>query len=56
LVRIGTQIDGVIEQRWGEYSNLGEIKWLQAAENCIIISFIICTLNEILLEWSNRAK
>jgi hypothetical protein len=30
------------------------MKWQETGENCLMRSFIICTLHQILLWWSNK--
>jgi hypothetical protein len=41
---------------WGEYLDLRGRKWREAGEDCILKTFIICTLHQILLRWSNKGK
>jgi hypothetical protein len=40
--------------RWGEYLDPRGMKWHEAGENCIMRSFIICTLHKRLLGWSKH--
>jgi hypothetical protein len=39
---------------WGEYLKLRGRKWQEAREDCIMRSFVTCTLRQILLGWSNQ--
>jgi hypothetical protein len=40
---------------WGEYLDIRG-KWQEAGENCIMRSSVICTLQRLLLRWSNQGK
>jgi hypothetical protein len=59
-----TEIDYKIILFWGcmrtewrrEYLDLRERKWQEAGEECIMRSFITCTLHQILLGWSDQGR
>jgi hypothetical protein len=36
---------------WGDYLDRGEMKCQECGQNCIMRSFITCTLCEVWLEW-----
>jgi hypothetical protein len=39
---------------WGEHWDLRGRRWRETGEDCIVRSFITCTLHQILIRWSNE--
>jgi hypothetical protein len=37
---------------WGRYLGLGGRKWQETGENCTVGSFMMCTADQILLQWA----